>query len=92
MRIPLNLRKPNKLWMDTNRKPTIRDAQDKATFSRLHAIPFLVRIPPEEIDRDLPGKLVWRQLYFPFNVNYISLSTTTIFPFQRQLYFLTDDN
>ena len=55
---PIEFPETHKLWMDTNRKPTIRDAQDKATFNRLHAIPFLVRISPEEIDRDLPGKLI----------------------------------
>ena len=55
---PIEFPETHKLWMDTNRKPTIRDAQDQATFNRLHAIPFLVRIPPEEIDRELPGKLL----------------------------------
>lgn len=47
----------HKLWMDTNRKPVIRDADDKATFNRLHPIPFTVRIPPDRIDRTLPAKL-----------------------------------
>ena len=44
--------------MDTNRKPTIRDADDKATFNRLHPVPFVVRIPRDQIDRDLPAKLL----------------------------------
>jgi putative DNA primase/helicase len=44
--------------MDTNRKPTIRDADDKATFNRLHPIPFIVRVPREHIDRNLPAKLL----------------------------------
>jgi putative DNA primase/helicase len=55
---PIEFPETHKLWMDTNRKPTIRDAKDKATFDRLHAIPFLVRIPKEKIDRDLPAKLL----------------------------------
>lgn len=49
---PIEFPETHKLWMDTNRKPTIRDADDRATFSRLHPIPFLVRIPREQIDRD----------------------------------------
>ena len=48
----------HKLWMDTNRKPTIDDVDDKATFSRLHPIPFTVNVASERIDRDLPNKLL----------------------------------
>jgi putative DNA primase/helicase len=44
--------------MDTNRKPTIPDSDDSATFSRLHPIPFTVRIPKEQIDRELLAKLL----------------------------------
>jgi putative DNA primase/helicase len=55
---PIEFPETHKLWMDTNRKPTIRDADDRATFSRLHPIPFLVRIPREQIDRDMPQKLL----------------------------------
>jgi putative DNA primase/helicase len=55
---PIEFPETHKLWMDTNRKPTIRDADDSATFSRLHTIPFLVRIPREQIDRDMPRKLL----------------------------------
>ena len=53
---PIEFPETHKLWMDTNRKPTITDADDQATFNRLHPIPFSVRI--ENIDRDLPGKLL----------------------------------
>jgi putative DNA primase/helicase len=44
--------------MDTNRKPTIRDVDDKATFNRLHPIPFTVTIPKDQIDKELPDKLL----------------------------------
>ena len=50
--------KKKKLRMDTNRKPLIRDADDKATFNRLHPIPFTVRIPMDRIDKMLPEKLI----------------------------------
>ncbi len=54
---PIEFAETHKLWMDTNRKPTIRDTDDKATFNRLHPIPFIVTIPKDQIDRDLPAKL-----------------------------------
>ena len=38
---PIEFAETRKLWIDTNRKPTIRDVDDKATF-RLHPIPFTV--------------------------------------------------
>ncbi len=41
-----------------DRKPMIRDADDKATFDRLHPIPFTVRVRKDRIDRDLPAKLL----------------------------------
>lgn len=47
----------HKLWMDTNKKPEIRDAEDQATFNRLHPIPFLVTIDPSQIDQKLGQKL-----------------------------------
>ena len=47
---PIEFPETHKLWMDTNSKPTIRAADDQATFNRLHPIPFTVTIPPEEID------------------------------------------
>ena len=55
---PIEFPETHKLWIDTNRKPTIRDADDKATFNRLHPIPFTVTIPADEIDKDLPVKLL----------------------------------
>ena len=55
---PIEFPETHKLWIDTNRKPTIRDADDRATFDRLHPIPFAVRIPKENIDRDMPAKLL----------------------------------
>lgn len=54
---PIEFPETHKLWMDTNRKPMIRDADDKATFNRLHPIPFIVTIPKTRIDRHLPAKL-----------------------------------
>lgn len=48
----------HKLWMDTNRRPAITDADDRALFNRLHPIPFTVTIPDQEIDKDLPAKLL----------------------------------
>jgi putative DNA primase/helicase len=55
---PIEFPETHKLWMDTNRKPTIRDADDQATFNRLHPIPFMVKIPRDQIDRKLPLKLL----------------------------------
>ena len=55
---PIEFTETHKLWMDTNRKPTIRDVDDKATFNRLHPIPFTVTIPKEKIDKQLPEKLL----------------------------------
>ncbi len=55
---PIEFAETHKLWIDTNRKPTIRDVDDKATFNRLHPIPFTVTIPREQIDKELPGKLL----------------------------------
>jgi putative DNA primase/helicase len=55
---PIEFPESHKLWMDTNRKPTITDADDKATFKRLHPIPFTVTIPKERQDPELPAKLL----------------------------------
>jgi putative DNA primase/helicase len=55
---PIEFAETHKLWIDTNRKPTIGDADDTATFNRLHPIPFIVRIPKEDIDKELPAKLL----------------------------------
>ena len=55
---PIEFEETHKLWLDTNRKPRIPDADDGAIFNRLHPIPFTVIVPKEKIDRDLPGKLL----------------------------------
>jgi putative DNA primase/helicase len=55
---PIEFRETHKLWLDTNRRPSIRDTEDEATFARLHPIPFAVQIPAGEIDRELPLKLL----------------------------------
>jgi putative DNA primase/helicase len=55
---PIEFQETHKLWIDTNRKPDIRDADDAATFNRLHPIPFTVRIPKDRIDRSLPERLL----------------------------------
>ncbi|MBY0372416.1 MAG: hypothetical protein K2Q23_00385, partial [Bryobacteraceae bacterium] len=55
---PIMFPETHKLWMDTNAKPSVRSADDQATFNRLHPIPFTVTIRPEEIDKGLPQKLL----------------------------------
>jgi putative DNA primase/helicase len=55
---PTEFPETHKLWLDTNRRPTIRDVDDQATFNRIHPIPFLAEIPADKMDRDLPRKLL----------------------------------
>jgi putative DNA primase/helicase len=55
---PIEFSETHKLWIDTNRKPAIKDADDKATFARLHPIPFSVRIPKDRIDKNMRTKLL----------------------------------
>jgi putative DNA primase/helicase len=55
---PIEFTETHKLWIDTNRKPDIRDSDDAATFKRLHPIPFLAQIPKGRIDKELPTKLL----------------------------------
>jgi putative DNA primase/helicase len=55
---PIEFDETHHLWIDTNRKPMIRDADDTATFNRLHPIWFGVRISKEQIDKELPAKLL----------------------------------
>jgi putative DNA primase/helicase len=55
---PIEFLETHKLWIDTNRKPNIRDADDTATFNRLHPIPFTIRICKSQMDRDLLAKLL----------------------------------
>ena len=55
---PFSFEESHKLWVDTNHKPVIQNAEDQALFGRLHPIPFTVQIPEAEIDRELAGKLL----------------------------------
>jgi putative DNA primase/helicase len=54
---PITFPETHKLWMDCNHKPRIVGS-DNAIWNRLHLIPYTVTIPTDEIDRDLPGKLI----------------------------------
>jgi P4 family phage/plasmid primase-like protien len=45
-----------KVWLRTNHRPVIRGS-DPAIWDRIRLIPFEVRIPDQEIDRQLPTKL-----------------------------------
>lgn len=46
-----------KLWLGTNHRPAIRGTDD-AIWDRIKLVPFTVRIPPEEQDKSLKGKLL----------------------------------
>ena len=56
----------HKLFLDTNHRPMVRSGDD-ALFARLHCVPFVHPVPPEECDRklrekmcaELPGILAW---------------------------------
>jgi putative DNA primase/helicase len=54
---PIEFPETHKLWMDCNHKPLV-SGNDPALWNRLHLIPFNVTIPAEEIDRELPTKLM----------------------------------
>jgi putative DNA primase/helicase len=54
---PVEFQESHKLWMDANHRPVVRGT-DNAIWNRLHPIPFAVVIPDEEIDRELPSKLM----------------------------------
>jgi putative DNA primase/helicase len=45
-----------KIWLATNHLPNVRGT-DPAIWDRIHPIPFLVRIPKEEEDKELRTKL-----------------------------------
>jgi putative DNA primase/helicase len=45
------------IWLDSNPLPEI-DSDDQALCNRLHPIPFTVTIPDDQIDRDMPQKLL----------------------------------
>jgi putative DNA primase/helicase len=46
-----------KIWLAANDKPKVR-GRDKATWRRIKLIPFNVTIPDDEVDHDLPQKLM----------------------------------
>jgi putative DNA primase/helicase len=54
---PVCFRETHKLFIDANHLPEIRGTED-AIWSRLHVVPFRVTIPADEIDRELPAKLL----------------------------------
>lgn len=54
---PITFLESHKLWIDCNHKPVVRGT-DAAIWNRIHLIPFTVTIPQEEIDRELPSKLM----------------------------------
>jgi putative DNA primase/helicase len=55
---PIEFRETHKLWMDTNGRPRLQDADDDAFLRRLHPVEFLVSIPPAQQDKELPQKLL----------------------------------
>jgi putative DNA primase/helicase len=54
---PITFNETHKLWIDANHLPVISGSEN-AIWNRLHAIPFTVIIPPCEIDREMPDKLL----------------------------------
>jgi len=55
---PVEFEETHKLWLDTNRRPRLRDADDDATLNRLHPIPFEWPVPRQEQDRELSVRLI----------------------------------
>jgi putative DNA primase/helicase len=53
---PFTFRPQFKLWLATNHKPDIRGT-DKGIWDRIRLVPFTVRIPEDEVDRELAHKL-----------------------------------
>jgi putative DNA primase/helicase len=53
---PFSFEETHHLWIDCNDRPAIPGG-DYATFARLHAVPCMVPVPQEEVDRDLIAKL-----------------------------------
>jgi putative DNA primase/helicase len=53
---PFHFKPTHKLIMETNHLPKVTGT-DKAIWNRLKPIPFLIEIPGEEIDKELPEKL-----------------------------------
>ncbi|MGB9457175.1 MAG: phage/plasmid primase, P4 family [Bryobacteraceae bacterium] len=54
---PIHFVETHKLWIDGNHLPAVQGF-DGAIWSRLCPIPFDVKIPSDEIDRELPEKLI----------------------------------
>jgi putative DNA primase/helicase len=54
---PITFPETHKLWIDANHLPVISGSEN-AIWNRLHAIPFTVTIAPEEMDWQLPAKLL----------------------------------
>lgn len=54
---PIEFTETHKLWMDCNHKPVVRGT-NAGIWNRIHLIPFNVTISPDEIDRELPTKLM----------------------------------
>jgi putative DNA primase/helicase len=53
----IEFRESHTLWMDANFKPVIH-GNDPAIWNRFRLIPFEIKIPDSEIDRELPSKLM----------------------------------
>jgi putative DNA primase/helicase len=47
-----------KIFLGANTKPVVRSANDYAVWRRIKLIPFEVRIPDDEVDEQLPAKLI----------------------------------
>jgi putative DNA primase/helicase len=58
---PFSFEPTYKIFLDTNPRPVVRDVDDKATFNRLHAVPFEVTIPRDRMDLDLGRKLTQKE-------------------------------
>ncbi len=54
---PFTFKPCHKVFLDCNYRPVIRNPND-AIWNRIKTIPFDVTIPPEEIDTNLPAKLI----------------------------------
>ena len=54
---PIQFYETHKLWIDGNHKPVVRGT-DNAIWNRLHLVPFNCNLSDEEIDKELPHKLI----------------------------------
>ena len=53
---PITFRPTHTIFLTTNHQPTIRDGGE-AIYDRMHMLVFEVRIPDDEVDRELPARL-----------------------------------